>query len=139
MYELVIDTNVLVAALRSRHGASNELLRLVGQGKFRLNISVALALEYEDVLKREDLVPGYTKSEIDALLAYFFEVSNLAPIVLRKRPILRDPDDERILEVAVQCGAVIVTHNTKDFAQAARLGVAVKTPAEILEILRKSE
>ena len=51
MYELVFDTNVLVAALRSRHGASNELLRLVGRGKFRLNISVALALEYEDVPK----------------------------------------------------------------------------------------
>jgi putative PIN family toxin of toxin-antitoxin system len=139
MYQLVFDTNVLVAALRSRHGASNELLRLVGRGKFRLNISVALALEYEDVLKRKDLVPGYTASEIDALLAYFFQVSNLAPIVLRKRPILRDPDDERILEVAVQCGAVIVTHNTRDFAQAARLGVTVKTPAEILEILRRSE
>jgi putative PIN family toxin of toxin-antitoxin system len=139
MYELVFDTNVLVAALRSRHGASNELLRLVGRGIFRLNISVALALEYEDVLKREDMVPGYTASEVDVLLAYLFEVSNLAPIVLRKRPILRDPDDERILEVAVQCGAVIVTHNTRDFTQAARLGVVVKTPAEILEILRKSE
>ena len=49
-------------------------------------------------LKRKDLVPGYTASEIDALLAYFFQVSNLAPIVLRKRPILHDPDDERILQ-----------------------------------------
>jgi len=52
---------------------------------------------------------------------------------------LRDPDDERILEVAVQCDAVIVTHNIRDFSQAVALGVAVKTPAEILEILRKGE
>jgi|SRR5208283_473839 len=137
VHELVLDTNVLVAGLRSRRGASHELLRRIGEGRFRLNISVALALEYEDVLKREDLIPSFRESEIDDFLDYLFRVSNLTRFVLRRRPSLPDPDDERILEVAIQCGATIVTHNKRDFEGADRLGVPVKTPAEILEILRK--
>jgi len=48
-------------------------------------------------------------------------------------------NDERILEVAAQSGAMIVTHNTKDFAGAERLGVAVRTPAEFLKILREGQ
>jgi predicted nucleic acid-binding protein len=52
MHEIVLDTNVLVAALRSRRGASYRIISLIGAGGFRLNVSVALALEYEEVLKR---------------------------------------------------------------------------------------
>jgi predicted nucleic acid-binding protein len=60
MHEIVLDTNVLVAALRSTRGASYELVRSIRQADWRLNISVALALEYEDVLKRKDMVRGMT-------------------------------------------------------------------------------
>lgn len=137
MHELVLDTNVLVAGLRSKRGASHELLRRIGEGQFRLNISVALALEYEDVLKRADLIPGIGESEMDDLLDYLFKVSNLIRFVLRRRPSLPDPDDERILEVAIQCGATIVTHNKRHFDGAEQFGVPVKTPAEILDILRR--
>jgi predicted nucleic acid-binding protein len=52
MHQVVLDTNVLVAGFRSKQGSSHQLLRLIGQGNWQLNISVALALEYEDVLKR---------------------------------------------------------------------------------------
>ena len=57
MQEVVLDTNVLVAALRSKRGTSYQLIRSIGQGDWRPNISVALALEYEDVLKRKGLLP----------------------------------------------------------------------------------
>ena len=57
----------------------------------------------------------------------------------RLRPSLPDPDDERILEVAVQCGGIIVTHNTKDFAGAEHFGISVQTPAEFLKILREEQ
>jgi len=113
--EIVLDTNVPVAAFRSKRGASYELLRSVGRADWRLNVSVALALEYEDVLKRSGLLEGVSEAEIDDFLDYIFSTSNLVPVVLRQRPSLRDPDDERILEVAVQCGAMIITHNRKDF------------------------
>src|SRR5258708_9385781 len=130
--EVVPDTNVLVAAFRSKRGASHELVRCLGQGDWRLNISVALALEYEDVLKRTDLIRGICEKAIDDFLHYLFSISNLVPFVLRQRPRLRDPDDERILEVAVQSHAMIVTHNRKDFIRAEQLGVMVRTPSEFL-------
>jgi hypothetical protein len=72
MHELVLDTNVLVTALRSRRGASHQLIRLIGTDVFRINLSVALALEYEEVLKRVDLVPGMTEADIDKFLDYIF-------------------------------------------------------------------
>jgi predicted nucleic acid-binding protein len=115
------------------------LLRLVGEGEWRLNISVALALEYEEVLKRNGLPPGISRAEVDEFLDYLFMVSNLIPYVLRRRRSLRDADDEHILELAVQCGAMIITHNTKDFVGAEQFGVAVRTPAELLKLLRKGQ
>jgi len=135
MLELIFDTNVLVAGLRSKRGASYQLIRLFADARFRLNISVALALEYEDVLKRPGLLTGITEQEIDDFLNYLFSACNLEPSVPRLRPSLRDPDDERILELAGKCAATIVTHNKRDFNSAARFGIEVKTPSEILRIL----
>ena len=139
MHEIVLDTNVLVAALRSKRGASYELVRSIGQADWRLNISVALALEYEDVLKRKDMVRGMTEAEIDDFLDFVFRASNLVPFGLRRRPSLRDADDERILEVAVQCNAMIITHNERDFVGAEQLGVLVRTPAQFLKMLRECQ
>jgi putative PIN family toxin of toxin-antitoxin system len=130
--QLVLDTNVLVAGLRSRRGASYRLLRHFAAGSFRAHISVALALEYEDVLKRPGLIAGITTEEIDGFLDYLFREGKPERSVPRLWPSLRDPDDERILELAVQCGATIVTHNTRDFDGAGRFGVHVYAPSDIL-------
>ena len=135
MIELILDTNVVVAGLRSKRGASYKLLRLFDSGRFALKISVALALEYEDVLKRPGLLPGISEQEIDNFLNYVLLAGDLEPSFPQLRPSLRDPDDERILELAVECGATIVTHNRRDFEGAARFGIDVKTPSEILKIV----
>ena len=66
----MLDTNVLVAAFRSKRGASYELVRSIGRADWRLNVSVALALEYEDVLKRNGMLQGITEPEIDDFLDY---------------------------------------------------------------------
>lgn len=139
MHEVVLDTNVLVAALRSRRGASYRLIRLIGTGEFRPNISVALALEYEEVLKRVDLIPWATSAEADEFLEYIFQVSNLVPSVHSIRPSLADPDDELVLDLAAQRGATILTYNKRDFAGAARRGIDVLTPAEFLGLLRQAK
>jgi putative PIN family toxin of toxin-antitoxin system len=136
MYEVVLDTNVLVTALRSRRGASFQLIRRVGQGEFRMNISVALALEYEEVLKRADLIPEFSEAEIDTFLHYIFKVSNLVPSVVPLRPNLPDPDDELVLDLAAQRHAMILTYNRRDFGEAKRLGIHVLSPLEFLGILR---
>lgn len=139
MLEVVLDTNVLVTALRSRRGASFQLIRLIGEGAFLPDVSVALALEYEEVLKRPDMVPGLTGAEIDGFLDFIFQSSNLVPSVLLNRPALSDPDDELVLDLAIQRGAAILTYNKRDFAEAGKRGVAVLTPAEFLESLRQEK
>src|SRR5580658_3051652 len=77
MFDCVFDTNVVVAGLRSRHGASHELLRLVASGAIRLHISVALALEYEEVLKRPGMLPDVSQIEIDKFLDDLFRLATL--------------------------------------------------------------
>ena len=139
MIDIVLDTNVLVAALLSRRGASNKILRLAAVGRLRLNLSVALALEYEDVLKRDGMIPDCTSRELDWFLDYLFTISRLHPAVLLRRPSLRDPNDESILEVAVYCGAVIVTHNVRHLSGAIWFGIGVKRPAELLLSMGESQ
>ena len=85
------------------------------------------------------IVPENVQAGIDDFMEYLFNVSNLVPFVLRRRPTLPDPDDERILEVAIQTGALIITHNKSDFGGVERFGIAVKTPAEFLQILRREQ
>lgn len=136
MPEFVFDTNILVAGLRSKRGASYRLLRLLVDEQLRVNVSVALALEYEDVLKRPGLVTGFSDAEIDVFLDFLVSTATLLPSVPHLRPTLRDADDERILEVAVACRAIIVTHNKKDFERAAEFGITVMSPAEVLQILK---
>jgi putative PIN family toxin of toxin-antitoxin system len=134
--QFVFDTNILVAGLRSKQGASFRLLQMLADNRILLNVSVALALEYEAVLKRPGLIPGFSEAEMDVFLDYILSVSTLWPSVRRLRPSLRDPDDERILEVAVQCDGIIVTHNRRDFDAALPFGVKIMSPAEVLEALK---
>lgn len=129
----VFDTNVLIAALRSRRGASFRLLELVGTGRFELNLSVALALEYESISKR--LLPTLPMNEVrlDRVLDFVFASSRCREIFYRWRPALPDPGDEMVLELAVAAGpATIVTFNGKDFQGADRYGVRVCEPSEFL-------
>lgn len=133
--KLVIDTNVVVAGLMSRHGASNRLLQLLGGGSTAMLVSVPLFLEYESVLKRPDIrvKHGYAPDAIDQLLAYWAHICTPVTLHLLWRPQLRDPKDEMVLETAINGGAdCIVTFNTKDFEPAAdRFGVKLCTPAEL--------
>ncbi len=43
--QVVIDTNVVIAGLRSRNGSAFHLLGLVGSERFKINLSVPLILE----------------------------------------------------------------------------------------------
>ena len=135
----MLDTNVLVSSLRSRRGASNQIVSLIGTGAFRSNISVALALEYEEVLKRADLISALTEGDVDRFLDYIFQHSNLVPSVYPMRPTLSDPDDELVLDLAIQCGGMIVTYNKRDFVEAVKRRVTVLTPAEFLGLMRQTE
>ena len=127
---VVLDTNVLVSAMRSRQGASYRLLALVGSGRFEVSVSVGLVLEYEDALTRMALVG---KDDRDDLLDYVCAVANKPKVYYLWRPMLRDPNDDFVLEVAVAGGCeVIVTFNKRDFGGAERFGIRVLSPREFL-------
>lgn len=135
---LVLDTNVIVAAFRSRNGASNLLLRLVDRGALTPLCSTALFLEYEAVLSREETrkVTGHSLEDVAVVMSALAAVSEGVDISFRTRPMLSDVADEMVLEAALNGQAeAIVTHNVKDFRPALALGVAIATPGEIVRRL----
>jgi putative PIN family toxin of toxin-antitoxin system len=132
MIEVVLDTNVLVAAFRSSLGASYQLLQTLEEGRWRPVISPTLAFEYEAVLKRGVAEMGLTLQDIDDFIDYLCSRSKLVQIYFRWRPALRDPDDDRILEVAVRAQSAVVTFNVKDFAGAEQFGIRTISPKEML-------
>jgi predicted nucleic acid-binding protein len=124
---------VVVAGLRSNRGASFRLLSELGRGRFEIALSVPLILEYEEALGRHLAEAGLTAQDVQAVLDFFCSVAHLQRIFYLWRPLLPDPGDDMVLEVAVaaQCSAV-VTHNIRDFAGSARFGVKPLTPGEFL-------
>ena len=135
-HRIVIDTNVLIAALRSRRGASYKLLTLIGSGKFEINVSVPLVLEYEDVAKRLLGEIPLSESDIDDIIDYICQIANRIKVFYLWRPTLRDPKDDMVLEVAAAANCdCIVTFNKKDFRSMdlAPFGLRALTPKEFLE------
>ena len=130
---IVIDTNVLVSALRSSRGASHRLLMLVGQTDFEVALSVPLVLEYESAAKRMGDATGLTSEDVDDIIDYLCSVAHLQEIHFLWRPILRDPRDDHVLELATEAGCeIVVTHNVRDFAGSERFGVTAIRPGEFL-------
>jgi putative PIN family toxin of toxin-antitoxin system len=134
--QIVLDTNVLVAGLRSNRGASHRLLRFIGTGRFGLHLSVAVVLEYEEVLKRSAVDVGLSLTDIDDLLDYLCSVAELHEINFLWRPFLRDPDDDMLLELAVEAGCgIIVSHNIRDFFGSRSFGIRAVSPSTFLRHL----
>ena len=135
--ETVLDTNVLIAALRSQRGASFELLRHVGDERWRLHLSTALLLEYEAVARREAQHLWLHPDRIEDVLNYLSANGKEHAISFRWRPWLTDPNDDFILELAASARArYIVTHNLRNFAGVKSFGIEAITPAQTLMKLR---
>lgn len=122
---VVFDTNVIIASLRSRRGASFQLLKLVIEGNPRLQIllSVPLFLEYEAVLKREEQLEAnhLQVQDIDTILDMLAARAKKIKIPFLWRPQLNDSKDEMVLEVAANGQAeAIITFNLKDFLPASK-------------------
>jgi putative PIN family toxin of toxin-antitoxin system len=132
MNRIVLDTNILVSAARSREGASFAVLRALRQRRFVALVSVPLMLEYEAVLKRPEQLEagGRTLATVDAFLDAL--CLHIEPIHLHYlwRPQTRDAADEMVLETALNGRAdALVTLNTADFTRAAkRFRLNVLTP-----------
>jgi putative PIN family toxin of toxin-antitoxin system len=137
---VVLDTSVVVAAFRSRQGASNAVLGLVSLRRLVPLATVALFLEYEEVLKRPEHreAAGLTLEQVDRILASLASVLEPVEVHYAWRPQLDDVDDELVLEAAINGRAEgLVTHNVRDFADvASRFGLEVIRPGALLRRIR---
>jgi putative PIN family toxin of toxin-antitoxin system len=145
----VLDTNVLIAALSSRRGASFALLRWAIDRRFSLLASPALWLEYEAVLKRPEIVRLHqlTLQDVDDVLHALCEVVEPVQSHFLWRPQLRDPNDEMVLEAAITGAAThLVSFNLRDFdpsvqrhalSRPSRLGPVACCPADLLKLMEK--
>jgi len=138
---IVLDTSVLVAGLRTRNGAGNAVLRLVASRKVVILATPPLFLEYEEVLKRPEqrLAHGLSLPKIEEVLAELAALIEPVEVHFLWRPQVRDPNDEMVLEAAINGAAdALVTYNVADFASAAqRFNIEVLTPPEALKRSRE--
>lgn len=139
---LVLDTNVLVAAARSRNGELFEILRRLRRRHFIALISVPLMLEYEAVLKRPEQLQASHRTETitDAFLDALTLFTEPVHLFYLWRPQLRDASDEMVLETALNGRAdALITLNVKDFSPARRFHLPVWTPGECLRQLNQEQ
>jgi putative PIN family toxin of toxin-antitoxin system len=141
MLRIVLDTSVLVAGLRSRNGPNNALLRMVALGKVDLLCTPPLFLEYEDVLKRPVQIAahGLSRSQVDDFMDELAAVIIPVDVHFQWRPQVADPNDEMVLEAAINGHAdALVTNNLRDFAGiTARFNIPVLSPVQMLRKVRK--
>jgi len=136
---VVLDTDVIVAAVRSASGASRAILSAATREQVEMLCSVALYLEYEEVLSRQSLAAeiGWSSEEQELALATLADLTTPVETFFVWRPQLRDPDDEMVLEAAINGRAdAIVSFNLTDFGSApSRFGIALLRPRDLLRRL----
>ena len=138
---VVFDTSVLVAAARSRRGASFALLSMIHSGRFEPSLSVSLYTEWQSALSRPENIPaGETHDGARAFLRYVAAACRPQEIYFLWRPYLSDPCDDHVLELAFASGSrYIITHNIRDFRGSEKLGVEAVTPRDFLGLLNTNQ
>ena len=133
---VVIDTSVMVAGFASGRGASRRLLLAALDGEVRLLLSTPLLVEYEAVLTRSAMLAmfGVSAEEVAAVLD---ELAGLCVQVVFDygwRPQAHDPDDDLVLETAINGGAdVVASFNVADMRAGARsFGIGVERPSVVV-------
>ena len=138
----VVDTDVMTAALRSDRGASRQLLLSGLNRQFELLLSVPLILEYEAVLTRPEHLAacGLSRADVGRILDDLAAVARPVRLAFRWRPRLSDPDDDMVLETAINGDAdAIVTFNQRDFvSRTIAFRCAVIPPATALQQIRSA-
>jgi putative PIN family toxin of toxin-antitoxin system len=141
---VILDTNVLVAALRSDMGASYAIVSQLPSERFQIALTVPLYLQYQDVLTRPEHMTGAsTPDDIRNFLRYLCSIAHQQRVFFLWRPWLKDPMDDMVLEAAVASQSrYIITHNLRDFTRSGieeYFGIVPIRPREFLHRLRSRE
>jgi putative PIN family toxin of toxin-antitoxin system len=137
---LVLDTNVIVTAMRSPKGASAALLMAARRDRVKILANVALALEYEATSRRLEhgVAAGLRPSEVSVFVDAVIAMAEPVESHFLWRPQLRDPADEMVLEAAANGQAsAIVTFNSQDFGGVPlQFGIEVLSPVDVLRRIK---
>ena len=138
---IVLDTSVLISAIRSESGGAAEIVRLALTGKITLLMDLKIASEYRDVALRAAHVraSGKSRRQVERLVQLLEEVAEAVRVAFKHRPLSQDVGDDMILDVAINGrAAAIVTNNVKHFADvAAAFGIRALGPKDFLDFYRK--
>ena len=134
---IVVDPNVLVAALRRPAGVNREVIRACAGARVLPLVGEKSFLEYESALNRAHLFENcpLASREREQFLDGFLRVCEWVSVSYLWRPNLPDEGDNHVLELAVAGMAeVVVTANTRDFAggELRFPTVAIMTPRQFL-------
>jgi len=139
--KIVIDTNVILAALMSRKGVSNKFLVWLFNHNTKINIvSNTLVTEYEDVILRNEnltLYPQFSKEDLLSFIDDVCLISHHQRINFLWRPFLKDYKDDMVLETAFNGNAdYIITYNSKDFQNVyEKFKIKILNPKEFLHLV----
>jgi len=136
----VLDTASFVTAVRSSGGAAGEVMRMIFREEVVVLMDFKLGLEYREVALRPEHVNAsvLNRGEILELIEALEAFSEPVEVLIKNRPLTSDPDDDMVMDLAINGGAeALVTGNTKHFASAGkRFGIPVLSPTELLEQIR---
>lgn len=135
-YRVILDTNVVLAAMRSRTGASHRLLMTLGHPRWQSVITPGLMYEYEDVARRPGSAPGLGPQDITNILDLLYRESQRQLVWYSWRPASPDPGDDLVIDAAVAGGCdFVVSFNERHLRGASRFGIQVVTPGEMLRLI----
>jgi putative PIN family toxin of toxin-antitoxin system len=135
-HKIVIDTNVIISALRSKRGASYKLMYQITRKDFEVSVSVPLVAEYEKVAVEQVEYLQFTVEEVVKYIDFICSIAKKRKIYYLWRPYLRDPKDDMVLELAVASGCkYLITFNKKDFRGIEKFGILALTPKEFLDLI----
>ena len=139
-YRVILDTNVVLAAMRSQAGASHRLLLTMGHPRWQSVVTPALMYEYEDVARRPGAAPGLSPQDITNILEMIYRESHRQFVWFSWRPLSPDPGDDAILEAAIagRCDYV-VSFNERHLRAAREFSVEVLKPADLLKLIGESK
>src|SRR5260370_9438583 len=139
--KVFLESDVVVAGMRSPGGAYAEILRKARRGRVTLLVSVPLAVEYEAICSEAEhrLAAGLSEREVEIFLDAVVAMAEPVTTHFLWRPQLRDPGDEMVLEAAGNGQAdLLVTFNVRDFGTVpSRFGIEMMIPRDALERLRQ--
>lgn len=137
---IVLDTSTLIAAVRSSVGASKAIVDLALAREFTLLMNYPIACEYRTVALRPSHVMAsrFSPAQIERLIQDLEDIAEPVKNITTYRPLSPDPNDDLVLELAINGRAdIIVTNDLKHLHQpASRFHIQVLNPGTALSTIR---